>query len=112
MRMLAVVEQLVEREPSNEAEQRVTEAIRRGGVAEFSDLPEHERQLRASFIEALIAACGPGPEGLCSPLRIRGADIQGPIRAQPGSGSGAGMALLFRDCRFDSPVDFSGAKFM
>ena len=105
-------EPVAEREPANEAEERVLKSISCRGVAEISDLPEHERQLRASFIEALIAACGPGSESLCCPLRIRGADIVGPIRAQPRSGSGAGMALLFRDCRFDSPVDFSGAEFM
>ena len=43
-------------EAPNEAEQRVLEAICNRGVADFSDLPEESRLLRATFIEDLIAS--------------------------------------------------------
>ncbi len=103
---------VAENTPANEAEQRVIDAVSGRGIADFSELPEASRQLRASFIEGLIAGSGPDHEGLCCPLRIRGADIVGPIRALPKSGPGPGTTLIFRGCSFDSPVDFSGADFL
>ena len=96
----------------DEAEQRVLDAISSRGVADFSELPPDSRQLRAGFIEALIAGSRPDLPPLCFPLRIRGADILGPIRALPATRDGPGMALLFWTCHFDSPVDFSGADFL
>ena len=94
------------------SEQRVLEAISSRGVADFSGLPPESKQLRASFIEALIAGSRPDLPQLCCPLRIRGAEIRGPIRTLPANREGPGMTLLFWACHFDSPVDFSGADFL
>ena len=96
----------------DEAEQRVLDAISSRGVADFSGLPRDSRQLRASFIEALIAGSRSDLPRLCCPLRIRGAAIHGPIQALPHTREGPGMTLLFWACHFDSPVDFSGADFL
>lgn len=102
----------VEVEPRSEAEQRVLAAIASRGVADFSDLSGPSRQLDATFIEALIAGTGADLPLLCCPLRIRGAEIVGPIRTLPNRLEGPGMTLLFLGCHFDSPVDFSGADFL
>ena len=99
-------------ERPDESEQRVLEAISSRGVADFSGLPPESKQLRASFIEALIAGSRPDLPQLCCPLRIRGAEIRGPIRTLPANREGPGMTLLFWACHFDSPVDFSGADFL
>lgn len=96
----------------DEAEQRVLDAISSRGVADFTGLAPESRRLRASFIEALVAGSGSDLPRLCCPLRIRGADIVGPIRALPANRDGPGMTLLFWSCHFDSPVDFSGADFL
>lgn len=101
-----------EGEAPGEAEQQVLDAIRLRGVADFSELPEESRLLRATFLEELIAGSRPEWPQLRSPLRIRGARIQGPIRALPTSREGPGMALLFWSCHFDTTVDFSGADFL
>lgn len=102
----------VEVKPKGEAEQRVLAAITSRGVADFSDLPADSRQLDAAFLESLIAGTGVDHPPLCCPLRIRGAEIIGPIRALPNRLEGPGMTLLFLACHFDSPVDFSGADFL
>jgi hypothetical protein len=94
------------------AEQRVLAAISRRGVADFSEWPEESRQLRATFLEDLIAGSRIGLPKLCCPLRIRAARILGPIRVQPTTVDGPAMTLLFWSCHFDSPVDFSGADFL
>ncbi len=96
----------------SEAEQRVLEAIRARGTADFSELPPESKQLRATFLEELIAGSRPDWPQLCSALRIRGARIQGPIRALPTTRDGPGMTLLFWSCDFDTTVDFSGADFL
>ena len=96
----------------DEAEQRVLDALSSRDVADFSDLPSGSRQLRAVFIEALIAGSRSDLPQLRCPLRIRGAEILGPIRALPATRDGPGMTLLFWSCHFDSPVDFSGADFL
>jgi hypothetical protein len=99
-------------EAPGKAEQRVLEAIRVRGVADFSELPADSRQLRATFLEELIAGSRPDWPRLRCPLRIRGARIQGPIRALPTTRDGPGMTLLFWSCHFDATVDFSGADFL
>ena len=99
-------------ESPSKAEQRVLEAIRVRGLADFSGLPEESRQLRATFLEELIAGSRPDWPRLRSALRIRGARIRGPIRALPTSREGPGMTLLFWSCHFDATVDFSGADFL
>ena len=99
-------------EAASAAEQRVLEAISVRGVADFSELPADSRQLRATFLEELIAGTRPEWPQLCSALRIRGARILGPIRALPTTRDGPGMTLLFWACDFDSPVDFSGADLL
>ena len=97
---------------TNEAEQRVLTAIANRGIADFSQLPESSRQLDATFLEALIAGQGSDLPQLSGALRIRGAEIRGPIRALPNRLEGPGMTLLFLGCHFDSPVDFSGADLL
>ena len=99
-------------ETLSESEQLVLEAISSRGEADFSELPAVSRQLRAIFIEELIAGSRSDWPQLCCPLRIRGAHILGPIRALPTTRDGPGMALLFWECEFDSPVDLSGADFL
>jgi hypothetical protein len=99
-------------ETPSEAEQRVLEAISKRGLADFTELPADSRQLRATFLEELIAGSRADWPQLCSPLRIRGAQIHGPIRALPNTSVGPGMTLLFWDCHFDAPLDFSGADFL
>ncbi len=99
-------------ETPSEAEQRVLEAVTNRGLADFSELPESARQLRATFLEELIAGHRADWSQLCCPLRIRGAEILGPIRALPTSRDGPGMTLLFWSCHFDTSVDFSGADFL
>ena len=94
------------------SEQRVLDSICSRDVADFSELPAESRQLRASFIEALIAGSRADWPELRCPLRIRGAQILGSIRAVQTLRDGPGMTLLFWDCHFDSPVDFSGADFL
>lgn len=94
------------------AEQRVLEAVSQRGVADFSGLPGESRRLRATFLEELIAGSRPEWPSLSCPLRIRGAEIRGPIRALPTMRDCPGMTLLFWDCLFDSTLDFSGADFL
>ena len=107
-RIVAVeVSTISEVEAPSEAEQRVLDAIRIRGVADFSGLPEDFRHLRANFLESLIAGSRPDWPRLRCPLRIRGARIQGPIRALPSTRDGPGMTLLFWSCHFDGTVDFS-----
>ncbi len=101
-----------ELEAPSQAEQRVLEAICARGVADFSELPAEAGRLRATFLEELVAGSRADWPQLCCPLRIRGARILGPIRALPATRDGPGMTLLFRECQFDSPVDFSGADFL
>jgi len=95
--------------PPSAAEQRVLDAIDHRGVADFSGMPEQDRQLSGEFIESLIAGTNSRFPRLCCPLRVRGAQVTGPIRVSPGIGQGAGVTLLFWNCEFDSPLDFSGA---
>ena len=99
-------------ERPNESEQRVLDAICNGAVADFSGLPMESRQLRATFLEALIAGASNDWPKLRCPLRVRGAEIVGPIRALPTAREGPGLTLLFWDCQFDSPIDLSGADFL
>ena len=99
-------------EAPSDAEQRVLEAIRIRGVADFSAQPPESRQLRATFLEQLIAGSRPEWPALRGPLKIRGASIKGPIRALPTSRDGPGMTLLFWSCDFDTTVDFSGADLL
>ncbi len=95
-----------------EAERRVLASLHDSGIADFSGLPEEQRRLPADFLVALIAGSWPDLPDLCCPLRIHGAVVTGPVRALPVNRDGAGMTLLFRDCTFDSTVDFSGGYFL
>lgn len=106
------VSTISEDEAPSEAEKRVLDAISIRGVADFGGLPEESRQLRANFLESLIAGSRPDWPRLRCPLRIRDARIQGPIRALPSTRDGRGMTLLFWSCHFDATVDFSGADFL
>ena len=104
----------VTRDPSSltDAEQRVLAALAERSIADFSDKPPAARQIRASFLQALIS--GSVDEWpLCCPLRVRGAEITGQLRPPTGrQGDDARAALLFWSCRFDSVVDLSGSDFL
>ena len=96
-------------ESENAAERRVLDAIEARQVADFSSLPPAERRLRAEFLQRLIS----GTQGeLCRPLRVRGADIAGPLLPPAAGSHGERAAVQFRDCTFDSPVDLSGAELL
>lgn len=94
------------------AEQRVLDAIDARQVADFSTLPEPERRLSAEFLQQLIAGTKGTGDELCCPLRIRGADIIGPLRPPSAGRDGGRAAVQFWACNFDSPVDLSGAEFL
>jgi len=95
-----------------EAQQRVLDAIDARQVADFSSLPAPRRRISAEFLQGLISGA-PGTHGeLCCPLRIRGAEIAGLLRPPSVSGYGSRAAVQFWACRFDSPVDLSGAEFL
>jgi len=94
------------------AERRVLDAIDTRQVADFTAAPEGQRRLRAEFLQALIAGGTGARNELCCPLRIRGAEIIGPLRPPSGQYHGGRAALQFWACRFDSPVDLSGAEFL
>jgi len=94
------------------AERRVLDAINAREVADFSSLPAGERLLRAEFLQALISGSHATHGELCCPLRIRAADIVGPLRPPSGVRHGSNTALQFHACRFDAPVDLSGAEFL
>ena len=91
------------------AQQRVLDAIDTRQIADFSALPERQRRLSADFLQRLIS----GSHGeLCCPLRIRGAEITGLLRPPSASRGGGRVAVQFWSCKFDSPVDLSGAEFL
>jgi len=94
------------------AQQRVLDALDARQVADFTSLPDAERRLPAEFLQRLIASSCNTPEGLCCPLRIRGAEIIGLLRPPSAGRNGGRAAVQFRACNFDSPVDMSGAEFL
>lgn len=95
-----------------DAQQRVLEAIDARKVADFSSLPGPRRRLRAEFLQGLVSGSDGTHGELCCPLRIRGADIVGPLRSPSAINKGGRAALQFWACNFDSPVDLSGAEFL
>ena len=95
--------------PRDSAEKLVLDAVASRQVADLLTLPEAERRLSADFLQRLIDG---SHEALCGPLRIRGATVSGPVRTPLGVREGSRAAVQFRDCRFDSPVDLSGAEFL
>ncbi|MDX1516839.1 MAG: hypothetical protein R3288_08370 [Woeseiaceae bacterium] len=95
--------------PPDAGEKRILDAIESRQVADFSALPDSERQVSAEFLQRLISGAG---GTLCCPLRICGAHITGPLRPPTASLDGGRLAVLFRECHFDAPVDFSGAEFL
>ncbi len=95
---------------ASDAERIVYDAIRSDQVADLSHRPADQRRLDARFIETLLAGAQDGEIELKGALRIRGADIVGPLR--PLAGADRNLALLFWSCRFDAPVDVSGGHFL
>jgi len=85
---------------SVEAERRVLDAIDARQVADFSSLPAPQRVLSAEFLQALISGSHTAQGELCCPLRIRGAEIVGPLRPPTGLKHGGNTALQFRSCHF------------
>ena len=96
--------------PKAEAERHLLAAIAADIVADFSARPPGQRQLDASFLEALIGDTAESRTVLRGALRIRGAEIVGRLR--PLARTRGDIALLFWSCQFDSPVDLSGGGFL
>ena len=96
----------------NAAQQRVLDAIDARQLADFSSLPERQRRLSAGFLQQLISGSHGTHGELCCPLRIRGADIVGPLLPPSAGRDGERAAVQFWACNFDSPVDLSGAEFL
>jgi hypothetical protein len=94
------------------AQQRVLDAVDARQVADFSTLPDPQRRLTAEFLQRLISGSHAAHGELCCPLRIRGADIIGPLRPPSAGRDGGRAAVQFWACHFDSPVDLSGAEFL
>ncbi len=94
------------------SQQRVLDAINARQVADFSSLPEPQRRISAAFMQRLISGSGGAQVELCCPLRIRGANVVGPLLPPSGNIHGGRAALQFWACNFDSPVDMSGAEFL
>lgn len=94
------------------AQQRVLDAIDARQVADFSSLSGSQRRLSAGFLQRLISGSQVTGGELCCPLRIRGADIVGPLRPPSAGRDGRSAAVQFWACNFDSPVDMSGAEFL
>jgi hypothetical protein len=97
---------------AGDAERRILAAIGTRGVADFSSLAPEQRRVRAEFLQALISGSDDRYGPLCCPLRVRGAEIVGALRAPSGAQPNKHAALQFLSCRFDSPVDLSGAEFL
>lgn len=96
-------------EPSSDAERHILDCLEADRVADFTGRPAAERRVAAAFIAALVAGTG-DCKRTPNALRLRGADVVGPLRLLPGSDSE--IALLFWSCRFDEPVDLSGGNFL
>ncbi|MFT5043016.1 MAG: hypothetical protein ACI8TX_004013 [Hyphomicrobiaceae bacterium] len=94
------------------AQERVLDAIDGRQVADFSSLPKAERRLSAAFLQRLISGLHETHGELCCPLRIRGADVTGPLLPPTATLQFGRAAVQFRECNFDSPVDLSGARFL
>jgi hypothetical protein len=94
------------------AQQRVLDAIDGRQFADFSSLPKAEQRLSAAFLQRLISGSHETHGELCCPLRIRGADVTGPLLPPSATNHFGRAAVQFRDCNFDSPVDLSGAQFL
>ena len=91
-----MTESSVGQTPSSvEAERRVLDALGARQVADFSSLPAAQRQLRAEFLQALISNTHKSEAALCCPLRIRGADIIGPLQPPSGLAHNGNTALQF-----------------
>ena len=96
----------------NDARQRILDAIEHREVADFSALPEAQRRVAAEFLQLLISGSDDAYGGLCCALRIRGADITGPLRPPSSTLRAERVTVQFVACNFDSPVDLSGAGFL
>ena len=96
-------------QPGDSAQRLVLDAVASRRIADLLELPEAERCLPAAFLQRLIDG---SHDGLGGPVRIRGATVAGRLRPPLGVPAGSCAALLFRECRFDSPVDLSGARFL
>ena len=95
-----------------EAKQRILDAIKGRRIADFSALPKLQRRIPAEFLQGLISGSGDAPGGVCCALRIRGADIAGPLRPPSSARRGSRVPVQFWACNFDAPVDLSGADFL
>lgn len=94
---------------SSEAEQFVLDCMASERVADFTERPLGQRLVTGPFLAALIAGSKrDGVERSRGALRIRGAEIIGPMCPQADRGF---STLLFWSCSFDGPVDLSGGDY-
>ena len=96
---------------TTEAERHLLACIATDVVADYSTRPPAQRELSATFLEALISGTDAAHPALRGSLRIRGAQIVGRLRPLRRERDGI-AALLFRSCHFDGPVDLSGGDFL
>lgn len=91
-------------------ESYLLECIAAGRVADFTTLPPPQRVVSADLLESLIARPGTGDPAIEGAIRIRGAAVEGALRALPVGREH--LTLLFWSCRFEAPVDLSGGHFL
>jgi hypothetical protein len=96
---------------ASDAERYLRDAVVSGSIADFTALPAGHRQIRAALLQSLMSRQS-AEVSLHGALRIRGAEITGDLRAQPGDGAQRQLALLFFACKFDGVVDLSGGDFL
>lgn len=97
-------------QPNSEGERYLLDCIQSEHIADFTSRPPEQRQIGAAFIEELISQSTDCLGVLRGALRIRGASVVGPLRPLPGDRGH--LTLLFRACRFEGPVDLSGADYL
>ena len=94
------------------SERRILDALDTRDIADFTSLPDNERDVSADFLHRLISGALDERGALCSPLRIRGAHVTGPLLPPSTVDGESRVAVQFWDCDFDAPVDLSAASFL
>ena len=95
-----------------ESKRLLVDAVKARRVADFTTLPESQRVVPAGVLQQLLGDSENGQSALRCPLRLRGADIVGSLRAPADTSPVPRTAMQFHECTFDSPVDLSGGNFL